>query len=246
MSFGCFAQSGWGFDTDMVLSAQSAEHLADAQYQGHDMGFALRYVSLGAPAKTDITVAERDNILSAHLSLGLVQHVERPDWQADNTVGTAHGQAAAHHAQLVEYPAGCHIGLDVEGLGDAGAPVYDYIAYWCDQVAAAGYLPLIYDGYQDGLTLALKAQLVTRGIVRASDWWSDFGQRFLPPGLAFAMKQHAQTTLAGVLIDPDEILVPGVVSFMGNVPVIATGSPPIVPLPFNPSSTPPPAGGNPA
>jgi len=222
MDFAALALArGWAFDTDGKMSTANARKLLTAPYPGTLAASAspkralIRYVSLAAPSPADITVVERDEIFAAGWSaLGLVQHVERPSWQANSIVGTQHGQAAVAHAQLVGYPRGCHLMLDVEGLGDAGAPVYDYCAYWCDPVIAAGYLPMPYDGYDDGMPDQWKELLVTRGLVRPTDWWSDYGPRQLPPGLSWAMKQHAQTTVGGELVDPDEILVDNVVVFM--------------------------------
>ena len=207
---------GWTFDTIHVFSQADASRLLAASWIGPKRGL-WRYVSRGQPSPGDITVVERDNIFAGGWdALGLVQHVDKPSWIADSTKGTDYGTAAARHAQLVEYPVGCHIVPDIEGLGDAGAPVYDFIAYWSDAVMAQGYLPLPYDGYDDGLAAQWKTQLVTRGIVRASDWWSDFGPRSLPPGRSWVGKQHEQTTVAGIGVDPDEVLVDNVLVLMGQ------------------------------
>lgn len=203
----------WGFDLNWMLSAGEAGVLKKAPYPGQPTSVLWRYVSLGDPSPHDITVAERDNILGAGWLLGLVQHVQYPSWSADPAGGMAHGAHAVAHAQLVGYPPGCHIGLDMEGLGNAGAPVMGYVVAWADAVHAAGYRVLMYVGYQDGLTAAQHKSLQDGGYVDA--WWSDFGPRSLPEGCAFAMKQHTQTTIAGIQVDPDEVLLPGVIAVMG-------------------------------
>lgn len=207
---------GWCFDTASKLSAEQAARLKAAPYPGHPMLALWRYVSLGAPSPADITPAERDAILGTGWLLGLVQHVQYPSWQADAASGLAHGKSAVAHAQLVGYPAGSHIGLDMEGLGNAGAPVMGYVVAWADTVHAAGYRVLLYVGYLDGLPDALVTALAEGGYVDA--WWSDFGPRALPQGLGFAMKQHAQNTVAGIGVDPDEVLIPGAIAVMGLHP----------------------------
>jgi hypothetical protein len=203
----------WCFDTASKLDAASAARLKSAPYPGQPLSAVWRYVSLGAPSPGDITVAERDAILGAGWLLGLVQHVQYPSWHADPASGLAHGAAAVAHAQLVGYPQGCHIGLDMEGLGNSGAPVMGYVVSWADAVHAAGYRVLMYVGYDDGLPDPMVSSLASQGYVDA--FWSDFGPRTLPAALSFCMKQHVQTTVAGIGVDPDEVLVGGVVAVMG-------------------------------
>jgi hypothetical protein len=206
------APKGWAFDTITKFSPTSAAHLKSASWVGPLVAL-WRYVSLGAPSLGDITATERDAILGAGWLLGLVQHVEEPSWKADSNNGTLHGQAAVAHAQLVEYPVGCHIGLDMEGLGDAGSPVLDYVRKWAAVVHAAGYKVLMYVGYDDGLTQAQHETLASEGTVDA--WWSDYGPRQLPDGQFWSVKQHSQTTVAGIGVDPDEILVDNRLVLMG-------------------------------
>lgn len=205
---------GWAFDTSAKLTQASARAVLLAPFTGSprtpgDKRVALiRYVSLGNPAPSDITIEERDEIFAAGCpAILLVQHVEYPSWKDDNTVGAQHGAAAARNAAAVGYPRGCHLPLDIEGLGVAGAAAYDYVAYATDPIHAAGFVPLIYDGYDDGLADQWKSLLVTRGCVGAKDWWSDFGPRQLPDPLMFAMKQDRQITLGGKPVDPDEVLI---------------------------------------
>ena len=205
---------GWCFDTVWQFHPAEAQVLKRAPYPGQPLLALWRYVSLGAPSPADITPAEVAAILGAGWLLGLVQHVERPSWQADPASGSAHGAAAVAHAQLVDYPPGCHIGLDMEGIGDAGAPVVGHVVAWADAVHDAGYKVLLYVGYDDGLADTDMLRLCAGGYVDAL--WSDYGPRSLPPGLSFAMKQHAQTTVAGIDVDPDEVLSPGVIAVMGT------------------------------
>jgi hypothetical protein len=203
---------GWCFDSVHPFTATDATRLKAASWVGPTLAL-WRYVSLGAPSPADITVAEVSAILGAGWLLGLVQHVQRPSWQADPASGLAHGKAATDHAALVSYPQGCHIGLDMEGLGDSGAPVVGYVVAWADAVHAAGYRVLLYLGYDDGIADTAMGRLVAGGYIDAL--WSDYGPRTLPTGLSFALKQHAQTTVVGIGVDPDEVLSPGVIAVMG-------------------------------
>jgi len=220
---------GWCFDTIHQFTLADAIHLKGASYPGQPLLALWRYVGLGAPSPADITIAERDAILSAGWSLGLVQHVERPSWQANGSNGLSHGTTAAAHARLVEYPLGCHLGLDLEGLGDSGVPVMSYVQAWADAVHAVGYRVLLYVGYDDGLTDAQVTALVGTGAIDA--FWSDYGPRTLPAGLSFAMKQHAQTTVLGIGVDPDEVLSPGVICVMGRIADTDPAPPDVEPHP---------------
>lgn len=209
------ASPGWAFDTNVKLTRASAAAMRTAPFAGtlRTPGTAprvalIRYVSLGNESPNDITVEEIDDIFAAGWpAILLVQHVNYPEWQANNMLGAQHGAAAVKNALSIGYPKGCHLALDIEGLGNAGAPAYDYVAYATDPIRDAGFLPLIYDGYDDGLADQWKSQLVTRACVDAKGWWSDFGPRVLPAPLLFAIKQHSQITLGGTVADPDEILI---------------------------------------
>jgi len=206
-------QRGWAFDTNTKLTRASAAALWSATFTGSprtppDKRAVVRYVSLGAESPKDLTSDEITDIFAAGVpAIVIVQHVNYPEWQANNLLGTQHGEAAVRNAQALGYPLGCHLALDIEGLGNAGPPAYDYVAYATDPIHAAGYVPLIYDGYDDGLADQWKTQLVTRGCVGQKDWWSDFGPRVLPAPLLFAWKQHVQMTLGGTVTDPNEILI---------------------------------------
>lgn len=235
MSFSPFLlPRSWGFDTIHAFTGTDAARLLAAPFPGQPLVCLWRYVSLGVPSPADITAAERDAILGAGWKLGLVQHVQRPSWQADPASGLSHGAAAVAHAQLVGYPPGCHLGLDMEGLGDHGVPVLGYVVAWADAAHATGYRVLMYEGYDDGLTDAEHQALSDGGYVDA--WWSDYGPRTLPQSLRFAMKQHAQTTVAGIGVDPDEVLIAGAIAVMG----LASDAPtdPAPPMPHEDTTEP--------
>jgi len=192
----------WGVDTNAKLTAAQAKALADAQVNGQPIKFVFRYVSLGAPSPADITVAERDAILASGLALGLVQHVNYPGWVASQENGAAHGAAAAAHATLVGYAPNAMLAVDMEGVKDVGQPVIDYVTAWAKAVHAAGFRVLLYVGYCCGISPQQLAALRSAGVVDA--FWADYGPRAEPPGFGFIVKQHAQTTIAGICVDPDE------------------------------------------
>lgn len=219
---------GWAFDTNAKLTRASARAMLLAPFPGTPRVAVGRYLSLGAPSPKDLTIEERDEIFDAGWpAIFLVQHVNYPDWIANSQLGTQHGLAAARHAQLIEAPPGTDIAPDIEGLGNSGALAYDYLCYWADAVRYLGYevTPDLvadppgygvrpYDGYDDGLPAVYKSLLLQRGVVAANKWWSDFGPRTLPAPEQYSMKQHAQITLGGVKVDPDEVLLDGVVTAM--------------------------------
>lgn len=214
---------GWAFDTDTPLNTATTRALLAAPWPGEKRA-VIRYLSLGKPSPSDISVQERDAVfIGGAPALGLVQHVEMPHWIASPDKGTDHGKYAVEHAQMIGAPSGMHLTPDIEGLGNVGAPVQQYLEGWCRSAIDAGFLVLPYDGYDDGMPAATKASLVANGFVAANAWWSDFGPRTLPTGLSWAAKQSAQRTVAGLLVDPDQILVDNVVIFMAveddeNVP----------------------------
>src|ERR1700676_5256214 len=82
--------------------------------------FLWQYVSLGKPSPFDVTAAKIASALKAGLIVCLVQHVLNPGWVSSLDNGVAHGQAAVAHCQLVGYPKGAHVALDMEGLSNPG------------------------------------------------------------------------------------------------------------------------------
>ena len=193
----------WGFDTNTKLNAKTAQNLTRAPLpNGNVSKFCWRYVSLSNPLPGDLDIEERDAILNAGLTLLLVQHVNYPGWFAAATLGSSHGQAAAAHAKLVEYPQGAHLACDLEGVNDESTPaqVIDYVNGWCRAVIAAGYLPCLYVGYACGLT---PQQLWELPLV--SRYWSDFGKRNVA-NRGFTCVQSPQVTVAGVQVDPDHAM----------------------------------------
>lgn len=185
----------WGVDTSAKLTEVGASALAAAKYSGNSLRFIWRYVSLGQPKQSDITDEEIAAILP-HLALMLVQHVRLPGWTASRDLGALDGEAAAHHALSVGYAPGCSLAMDLEGCKVVGQPVIDHCLAWAGAVRSAGFSPVLYVGYASGLSP------VALGALPFDCFWSDYGQRQVAP-MGFACKQFAQTTIAGILVDPD-------------------------------------------
>ncbi len=199
----------WGFDTTFrFVDLAVAKRVRAASWQGHELVFPFRYLSLSTPNLAyDIGPTERDVIFQAGFKgLGLVQHVNFPSWQANPLVGAQHGKAAASHAKLIAAPGGVDLCVDMEGVGDPGAQAEVYLQEWLKPVQDTGFNVaggVEYEGYLDGiLSLLRRKALYDAGTVKKI--FSDFGHREPLPGVGFVLVQHPQTMVAGISLDPDE------------------------------------------
>jgi len=200
----------WGVDCNTKLSDKTAAAMATAHDAQHGPSFVVRYVSLGMPRPGDITIDEVASILRAGLALMLVQHCRLPGWTATGMQGAADGSSAARQAAIVGYPQGCHIAVDMEGLANSGSEVADYITQWAAAVRAVGYRAMVYVGYDAGLGAA-----ELYAIPGIDAYWSDMaGRQVAVRGCC--MRQHAQTTIAGVPVDPDLVTADA----LGGLPVM--------------------------
>ena len=154
MAMAAAAHECYGVDTDARLTAKSAVQLRAANYQGNPIEFVVRYLSIGAKGGQDLTAAEVGWILDAGLALVVVQHVREPNWIPSASRGTGDGTNAAKNAAAIGYAKGCHIVVDLEGVlpGTPASAVIDYINAWASQIVAAGYLAMVYVGYNTMLT----------------------------------------------------------------------------------------------
>jgi hypothetical protein len=193
----------WGVD----LSAKLVDYrrLAAATIPGGGpIAFVARYVSLGPQGAGDLSQSETDAILAAGLALIGVQHCRASQgqgWDAGGARGRADGHWAAVNAAGAGLVAGIGIALalDLEDVSQStwGQPTIDHATEWCREVAAGGFEPVCYVGFNCGLT---PQQLYDLPTVRR--YWSDYGPRVVTTR-GFCLKQHAQTTVAGVAVDPD-------------------------------------------
>ena len=155
-----------GFDANTPISASTAQAFVAAGF-----GFCLRYVGRTQMASYDLTTAEAQTILDSGLALMTVQHVLNPGWNATGALGTQYGTNAAQFTRAIGLPAGVSVWCDLECV-DTSCPAVDVIAYcnnWYDAVAAAGYVPGLYIGYQPGLT---GAQLY--GSLKFQSYWAAY------------------------------------------------------------------------
>ena len=148
------ASESYGVDTNAKLTAQSAQKLREANYQGQTIDFVARYVSIGPAAPGDITSQELEAILGAGLALLLVQHVRRPGWVPSDAQGAVDGGHAAQSASAAGYPQTAHIAFDLEGVapGTSADVVIAHANAWSAAVVAAGYQAMLYVGYNAVLT----------------------------------------------------------------------------------------------
>lgn len=199
------ASGSYGVDTNAKLTAQSAQSLRAATYEGQVIDFVARYVSIGPAAPGDITSQELDAILGAGLALLLVQHVRFPGWVPSGAQGATDGAHAAQNASAAGYPQTAHIAFDLEGVapGTSADAVAAHANEWSAAVVGAGYQAMLYVGYNAILT---PQQLYD--LPNFNRYWSDFGERQVAVR-GFCMKQLAGTTqFPGVPfgIDPDRIM----------------------------------------
>lgn len=195
----------WGADTSAKLSAPEAKALAGATLSGSPVTFVERYVFFGRSRPGDLDRDEAARILDAGLTLLVVQHVRNPGWLAGGALGAQDGQYAASNAAAAgydpslrdEHGRGPSIALDLEGCKDSGQYVIDHCEAWASAVRAAGYSPVLYVGYDCGLTPEQLYEM--HGIDR---YWSDAGPRSVATR-GFCCRQQPQTTAAGILVDPD-------------------------------------------
>lgn len=206
----------WGIDLSAKLDADVIRRVVAQPVLGHPISFVWRYVRLpdNNPAE-DIDRAELEAWLDAGVAVLLVQHCRGGVWQAFGTRGSKDGAAAASHAALAGYPQGAHLALDLESVANAGDDVVSHCNEWSALVRAAGYEPCVYVGFDCGLTPDRLFHDLT-----AERYWSDFGAREVSVR-SFCCKQFAQTTIAGVPVDPDHAYT----DLLGGVLVGATRGP---------------------
>lgn len=138
-----------GFDANTTITESQADAFWNAGYR-----FALRYVGRTAMKSTDLTASEASMLLSKGFAVMTVQHVQNEGWMPSGDLGTEYGKNAAAFTQQIGFPGGVNVWLDLEGVSTSAA-ASDVIAYcnnWYAQVAAAGYVPGIYIGWDPGLT----------------------------------------------------------------------------------------------
>lgn len=139
-----------GFDTNTVVTAE-----VGAAFRTRGFAFCARYLSRSSPqAGGDLSRAEAQAILGSGLALMAIQHVSKPGWVPTEALGSQFGAAAAENAQLIGFPSGVNVWLDLEGVrsGVASEDVIAYCNAWFSAVSAAQYRPGVYVGSDCVLT----------------------------------------------------------------------------------------------
>lgn len=116
-------------DTISIISGADAAWL-----KANDYAAVFRYLSA-------LTLEERDRILNAGLSLGLVTFAK--EWS---------GRRALDHLAALEIPRGADVYLDVESVELAPLELEKAIDAWSIMLEAAGYVPGCYFGSVSLLT----------------------------------------------------------------------------------------------
>jgi hypothetical protein len=180
-----------GFDANVTISASVAKQFLAAGYQ-----FAVRYVGRTQMASHDLTAQEAGTLLEAGLALMAVQHVEAGEWMPSGELGTEYGRNAGQFTAAIGFPAGVNVWLDLESVSSSAAEA-DVIAYcdnWYDQVAAAGFTPGIYVGWQPMIP---NSDLYRK--LKFAHYWGAYNVDAVIPVRGWVMKQTpAHTQVAGI------------------------------------------------
>lgn len=187
-----------GFDTDTALTASSAAAFAAAGFS-----FAIRYLSRQTPeSASDLSAAEAALILDAGLRLMAVQHVAPAGWTPSAALGSQYGQAAVQNAQAATLPKGMNLWLDLEGVASNvdSAQVTDYCNSWFSAVTAAGYLPGLYIGANNGLQLP-------QASLQCEYFWQSASRINQSPNIGYCLLQSlaSDALIAGVSYDQNRV-----------------------------------------
>ena len=106
--------------------------------------------------------------------------------------------------------------LDMEGLRNPGPQAVAHATAWVQAVSEAWYRPMIYLGYDSGLTSHDCDQLPCDPI-----FWCDAGPYNMRPAPTkhFALKQWPQAMISGVPIDRNDVLQDGAVVGLASAPL---------------------------
>jgi hypothetical protein len=141
-----------GFDIATPVSKAEA-----GAYRAKGYAFCVRYVSRtdGSRARNqaggtpDLSPVEAQAILDGGLALMVVQHVAGTGWQPSLQLGRDYGAKAAEFTAAADVPPGVNVWLDLEDIpsGTAAKDIVDYCNAWFGEVAAVGYVPGVYVGF---------------------------------------------------------------------------------------------------
>ena len=139
------------------------------------------------------------------LSVVLFQGFYKPYW-TDPAQGTARGQLMVSNAQLVGYPRGAQVFLNLEdNLTDGVTPttrpgIIQWVQNWAAAVKAAGYTPGVYVGNPQILT----ADDLTSALTTVSVFWRSASSSAPQSGRGYVLRQPSISAAAcGTTIDID-------------------------------------------
>ena len=188
-----------GIDCNTKLSYSTAKKI---KQDGYD--FSMRYVGRNTMADHDIDIIEKNNILSAGLDLGLVQHCPgKPGIIPSKELGIKWGRNAREFSKQIEYEKDCVVYLDLEDVNSAYSQsqqlIYDYVNYWSEQVQKY-YTPGIYIGFHNYLT---SDELYYK--LKLKDYWKSFSWVPEVAVRGYAMIQSSHPAIHGISIDKNVV-----------------------------------------
>jgi hypothetical protein len=194
----------WGFDASQPFTPDQARALRASTYHGHPLTFCWAYVFFGPPRPGDLTPLRTAMILDSDLTLVVIQHCRSEAGWTGHTpsyeLGVQDGLWAVRNAIAAGVPANMakrvSVGLDLEDFPTVGQGPFDHCTGWGQAVADGGFHPFLYDGFKCGLTPQQLWEIHT-----IDRYTSDMANRQIPNRGTCSL-QGAQTTIAGVQLDP--------------------------------------------
>jgi hypothetical protein len=160
----------------------------------------IRYVPLPSnDSRMDISSPELARLTLSGLQVLLVQHVRFPPWHPVSCDGYYDGTVARNAALAAEYPSGCHLYCDLEGVGGFAGDTRRYLGEWASAVRVGGYLPALYVGYE--CSLSADGLYALPGF---SSYWSDAGHRVVSTR-GVAISQRGERVISGIKFDGDDV-----------------------------------------
>jgi hypothetical protein len=217
------AADGIVVDTNEKLTASMAQALYAAGVR-----VVIRYAPLpGNSAKDDLDAVELGALTDQGHTVLLIQHPREPKYnELTAATGLADAQHVIAYALSIGYdpklpqPDGRppRLGLDMEGLKNPGPDSFAHAKAWVVAALAAGFAVFVYLGYDCGLTSAQCDELAELGAY--VDFLCDAGPYADRPApkKGYVLKQHLQSTLAGVGVDRDDVLQNGVIYGVAKLP----------------------------
>lgn len=193
MKIGKLPDASRGFDANQRITPAQAR---DAVHKGYT--FAVRYVRRAVRNDHDLIAGEIATLITAGLSVSVVQHVAPEGWIPFANLGAAYGAIAAEECRAVGLPRGVTVWCDLEGVkhNTAASEVVAFCNAWHQRVSDAGYHPGLYVGDSCGLT----AQQLYRDL-RFDAYWSAYNlNRDQHPAVRDVQMRQIVATLEDLIV----------------------------------------------